>query len=513
MDGAGRVPAWLREDLQDARPLIPKDMFIVIPSRLSVGEPFAIKVKLRGEVREIPCAGAWNTKKPRLRGPFNRNVQRGIRFMDDCLPEWRGALRVVGGGALDGPERIVFDGVSQGAFPGDTRPIGRFGGFRWTEPGFRFLRLIEPESGLEALSNPASVTPGPPAERLYWGDPHWQTFFSDGVRCPEELYAFARDEGFLDFGAVADHMEAVTDRQWDYFQAVANDFNEPGRFATLVGQEWTNHDQASGAPGHRNIYYRGDGGPVLRSDDPACNTLEKLWRRLDALEGIEALAVPHHSANAVMGVDWSQGWNPRYERAVEVYSVWGSSERPAGAGNPRPIHPANLGGERAGRHVVDALKRGYRLGFVGGGDIHDGRPGDDLHEAAYPARAYPIHPQGFAAAFAPRLTREDIFDAIAGRRTYAATKSRIYLDVTPAAADRLRIRAASEEGIAEVALVRNGEDAARFGPDEDPRIVQTEAAPEPLGPEEFCYVRVLTEGGEMAWSSPLWRDDMAGGRH
>jgi hypothetical protein len=36
---------------------------------------------------------------------------------------------------------------------------------------------------------------------------------------------------------------------------VTNDFNEPGRFATLIGQEWTHHNPARGAPGHRNIYY------------------------------------------------------------------------------------------------------------------------------------------------------------------------------------------------------------------------------------------------------------------
>ena len=53
-------------------------------------------------------------------------------------------------------------------------------------------------------------------------------------------------------------MEAVTERQWEYFQAVTNDYNEPGRFVTLIGQEWTNHK-----PGHRNIYFRGAGGSGL----------------------------------------------------------------------------------------------------------------------------------------------------------------------------------------------------------------------------------------------------------
>jgi len=229
-------------------------MLIVIPSRLAVGEPFSVKVKLRSEVREIPCERGYDTVKPRLRSPFNRNVMRRIQFMDDCPPEHAGAL-LAEGPSLQGPRKLVFDGKEQGVFPGDTRPIKAFDGFRWTQPGVHFLRVTEPESGLTVLSNPVCVSESLPAERIVWGDPHWQTFFSDGIRCPEELYAFARDEAFLDFGAITDHMEGVTDRQWDYFQSVTNDYDEPGRFVTLQGQEWTNHDPANGAPGHRNVYY------------------------------------------------------------------------------------------------------------------------------------------------------------------------------------------------------------------------------------------------------------------
>ncbi len=342
----------------------PTGMLCVVPSRLGVGERFAVKVKVLGALRTLPPQGRWNTRKPALFGPFNLNVERDLPYLDNCLPAWQGTLRVDGAAALDGPETISFDGEAQGAFPGDTRPIGVFEGFRWTRPGFHFLRLIDTASGIEVWANPVYVTETIPTMRIFWGDPHWQTYFSDGIRCPEELYAFARDEAFLDFGAITDHMEAVTDRQWEYFTAVTNDFNEPGRFSTLVGQEWTNS-----ATGHRNIYMRGDVAPLLRSTSPDCNTLKKLWAKL---EGLEAIAIPHHSANVIMGVDWSLGWNPRYETAVEMYSVWGNSERPAEAGNPRPIH--HCGGEMVGRHVRDALACGYHLGFVGGGDIHDGRP-------------------------------------------------------------------------------------------------------------------------------------------
>ncbi|MHB9106390.1 MAG: DUF3604 domain-containing protein [Armatimonadota bacterium] len=475
--------------------MTPTGMQCVVPSRLGVGETFSVKVRVLGEIRTLEPHGAWNTWKPRLHGPFNLNVQRNIPYQDNCLPAWTGALRVDGGAALAGPERIVFDGERQGVFPGDTRPIGVFDGFCWTRPGLHFLRLIDEASDVEAWANAVYVTEEAPAERIFWGDPHWQTYFSDGVRCPEELYAFARDEAFLDFGAITDHMEAVTDRQWDYFTAVTNDFNEAGRFATLVGQEWTKHN-----PGHRNVYVRGDAAPPLRCTDPDCDTLEKLWTKI---AGLDAIAIPHHSANVIMGVDWSQGWNPQYETAVEIYSVWGSSERHADDGNTRPIHHCN--GEMRGRHVIDALNAGFRFGFVGGGDIHDGRPGDYLlrHIPQY-AEA---HPQGFTAALAPALTRDGVYDAMRTRRTYATTQRRIYLE-TSVAGSRLSVRAASEDGIAEVVVIRNGVDAAALLPEADPRIVEAAVPLDDLAPDEYCYLRVVTRTGDMAWSSPVWGDEV-----
>jgi len=480
----------------------PTSLHVVIPSRIGVGESFAVKARVLGPVRSILCKGGWNTLKPALYGPFNRNVKRGIQYLDNCLPEWSGTLSVEGEEGLEGPDALSFDGSDQGVFPGDTRPIKVFEGFRWTSPGFHFLKLREPSTGAEFLSNPVDVTSEPPDLRLYWGDPHWQTFFSDGIRCPEELYAFARDEAFLDFGALADHVEALTDRQWEYFVDVTNDYNELGRFATLVGLEWTNH-----APGHRNVYYRGDYGPVLRSRDPKCDTLEKLWA---ALEGLDAIAIPHHTSNVKMGCDWSLGWNPKYEKAVEIYSIWGNSECPAEHGNPRPIR--HVGGEEKGHHVIDALRKGFRFGFVGGGDIHDGRPGDCLAIHQPELEIYKsLYTQGLTAALAPDLTRDAVYDAIRDHRTYATTNSRIYLDVSlgkQAAAPCLNVKAASEDGIQEAVLVRNGEAAATAEPTSDRRIVETRFEAGISRPEEFCYVRLHTDAGNMAWSSPVWGDEI-----
>lgn len=480
----------------------PKDIFCIISSTLGVGEEFHLSIKVLGDIRVIESSSfSWSPRMPKLAGPFNRCTARKIQYIDNVLPSWTGKLEVDGGTALDGPKEVVFDGTSQGVFTGDTRPIRSFGGFRWKKSGFQFIKLIEPVSGVTVYSNPVYVSEKIPSTRIVWGDPHWQTFFSDGIRSPEELYAFARDEAFLDFGAISDHMEAISERQWDYFKAVTNDYNEPGRFATLLGQEWTNHKF-----GHRNVYYRGDNGPAVRSNDSDCNTLEKLWKKLDSHPELDTIAIPHHSANTVMGVDWSQGWNPKYEKAVEMYSCWGSSECHKDDGNIRPIRAS--GGEVRGRHVRDALNLGYKMGFVGAGDIHDGRPGDSLSEFQPEVELYKdLYPQGLTAALAPSLSRENVFDAIKNHSTYATTHRRIFLDVrksVQAGKLQLEIKAASEDGIKDVKVIFNGNEIETLKPDDDSRIIIRQVCIDKPSGSDYCYVRVRTVSGDMAWSSPFF---------
>ena len=318
---------------------------VVAPSYIGVNEAFSLRIKVLTD----PYSTGWAcyNQIPRLRGPFNLSP-RGIAYMDNVPPEWHGHLKIDAEG-YSGKRELTFDG-KQGAFPGDKRPIASIEGCRFANPGVKFVTVRDEESGVSATSNPIVVTPDPPDERIFWGDLHSQTVFSDGLRCPEELHLFARDEAFLDVFAVSDHSEFITDDQWDYFSAVANRFNHDRQFVTFVGQEWT-----SGAFGHRNIYYPGNSGPILRCTDAVDGKLEQVYR---VAREYGALVIPHHSANVTMGVDWSLGHDADVERLCEVYSIWGNSERPASAGNPYPIR--TLGGEKDGQHVLDALKVVYR---------------------------------------------------------------------------------------------------------------------------------------------------------
>jgi len=474
---------------------------IVAPSTVTVGEEFEVGVKVLTDPYYV--GGGCFHGIPSVISRFNENA-RGIRYMDNVPPAFDGTLKVEGDAGYEGPAVLSFREGS-GPYPGDTRPIRRVGPIVFSDPGTKYIRLVHPQSGTEGVSNPVKVSETSPSQRLYWGDIHSQTFFSDGLRCPEELYAFAREEAFLDVFAVSDHSESLSNRQWDYFAAVANDCNLPGRFVTLVGLEWT-----SGQWGHRNVYYPGDCGPCLRANDPVYGELPNLY---DAAVKHGALVIPHHSANAQMGVDWSLGHNEQVERLVEIHSVWGTSERPAEAGNPRPI--LNHGGEVAGRHVVDALNLGRRYGFVGGGDIHDGRPGDDLHRLQNrPSQYRNLYRQGIMGIWAAELTREAVFDALWNRRVFATTNVRLPLRFSIAGnpmGSRFRsnggelsvsVEAASEVPIARIELVADGKDAQTVEPNVREVAWQTKI-PNPR--HDGCYyVRVTRQDGQMGWSSPIW---------
>ncbi|MDK1031686.1 MAG: DUF3604 domain-containing protein, partial [Planctomycetia bacterium] len=166
--------------------------------------------------------------------------------------------------------------------------------------------------------------------------------------------------------------------------------------------------------------------------------------------------------------------------------------------------------------VVDALALGRRFGFIGGGDIHDGRPGDELHNLQpEPADYRLLHRQGIMAVRAKELTREAVFDALWNRRVYATTNCRIYLEFDVCGAPMgseiqakgrrpIRVYAASEVPISRIEIVRSGADWQSVAPKQTEVLFETEDA-RADGPAWY-YARVTRSDGQMAWSSPVWVD-------
>jgi len=262
---------------------------------------------------------------------------------------------------------------------------------------------------------------------------------------------------------------------------------------TLLGFEWTNW-----VYGHRHVLYFGDDGPVIDSVAAASDTPAELWA---ALDGISALTIAHHPAGGPIATDWEIAPDPRFEPVTEVVSIHGSSEA---SDSPGVIHEPV-----AGHFVRDALGRGYRLGFVGSGDSHDGHPGAFRRDAAE---------GGLAAILSEDRTRDGVLRALRERRVYATNGARIVLrtalggtamgGVFPLAEgerknESLFVHVIGAAPLERLELVRSG--AVVDGLDLEGRLDATlQSEVEDLAPGEYVYVRVVQRDGGAAWSSPIF---------
>jgi hypothetical protein len=335
--------------------------------------------------------------------------------------------------------------------------------------------------------------------KTLWGDLHGHSGLSDGTGTPEDYYRYARDIAALDVAALTDHDHwgmrplAETPGLWQEIREQTAAFHEPGRFVTLLGYEWT-----SWLHGHRHVLYFGDRGDVLSSVDPDYESPLQLW---DALRGQPALTIAHHTAGGPIATNWEIPPDPELEPVTEVASVHGSSEAPD---SPRVIYqPVE------GHFARDALDRGYRLGFVGSGDSHDGHPG--LSHLASPSG-------GLVAILAAERTREGVLAALRARRTYATNGPRIVLHATldgapmgsaPAADSDgrrlLEVLTVAPEALDRIDLIRSGAVVRTF-PGTGSREMRLSEPVDGLGPGEYLYVRVVQTDGGAAWSSPFFID-------
>jgi len=362
---------------------------------------------------------------------------------------------------------------------------------RLDPPGVTTPGTSEP---LAAESNPIEVDARLP--RILWGDIHGHSSFSDGTGLPEDYLDYARDVAGLDLVALTDHDHwglPFLDQDPDLWQRIVGEtraHHQPERFVTLLGYEWT-----SWIYGHRHVLYFDDTGPLLSSIDTRYEHPEELWR---GLEGRDAITMAHHSAGGPIATDWSIAPDPRFELVTEVVSVHGSSEA---ADSPSLIYRPV-----AGNFVRDALDRGYRFGFVGSGDSHDGHPG--LSQLASPSG-------GLAAIMSETLTREGVLEALRARRAYATNGARIILRVrleralmgaTVAAGSggTLAVRVTGTAPITALELVRSGSVVERTTPNE--RAAAWDVPLSPLAAGEYVYVRVIQSDGGLAWSSPIFAE-------
>jgi hypothetical protein len=351
------------------------------------------------------------------------------------------------------------------------------------------------ESGLAAESNPLIVREAIP--RVLWGDLHGHSQLSDGTGTPADYFAYARDVAALDVIALTDHdhwgMRFLDGNPglWRTIEDAALRFDEPGRFVALVGFEWT-----SWLHGHRHVLYFEGEAEVLSSLDPRYEDPALLWK---ALEGRSAITIAHHSAGGPVSTNWEFAPPPELEPVTEVVSVHGSSEASDAPGKIYAAVPGNF--------VRDALGRGFRFGFIGSGDSHDGHPG--LAHLASPSG-------GLSAIFSEETTRAGVLRALKERRTYATNGPRIWLRTwldenemgtliapSEAPAQELRFVVAAPAPVERVDVIRSGEIVSVVPGSGRRELSETLSIPS-LRAGDYLYVRVVQEDGGAAWSSPVY---------
>jgi hypothetical protein len=282
--------------------------------------------------------------------------------------------------------------------------------------------------------------------------------------------------------------EKAVRNAWQAYTALADRYNEPGRFTALIGFEWT---AIGGDNLHRNVIFRGDASVANRTlpySQFDSKNPENLWKHLAAFEkatGAEVLAIPHNgnlSNGRMFTVETFDGkpltkdlatLRARFEPLIEATQIKGDGEsHPFLSPNDEFAgyevwDRSNLNGTELKKpemlqweYARSALKTGlqlerklginpYKFGMVGSTDSHTSlstaeednffgkhsgvEPGPHRWEHVVIAAPDPKlnvmgwqqAASGYAAVWATENTREAIFDAMKRKETYATTGSRM----------------------------------------------------------------------------------------
>lgn len=266
---------------------------------------------------------------------------------------------------------------------------------------------------------------------------------------------------------------------------IAERYNKPGRFTTLLGYEWTSMVQGDNL--HRVVVYRdnpdraGQLLPLSALDSPDPEDLWDFLAGYEAETGGQAIAIPHNGnvSNGVMFADTRLDGGPltpdyaekrqKWEPLYEVTQVKGDAEAHPflspedefadfetwDQGNLRMDEkkPEMLAAE----YARPALKRGlkyqvelgvnpFKFGLIGSTDTHtslstaddnnffgkfvDSEPGTTRTSSTLGNRLWDnwrLSASGYTAVWAQENSRTAIFDALRRKEVYATTGPRIMM--------------------------------------------------------------------------------------
>lgn len=359
---------------------------------------------------------------------------------------------------------------------------------------------------------------------MYWGTFRGEFELYDCGENAENALRYARDDKSYQFyGSSPFEAEEETPNEiWKHVGNQVAEFNEDERFITFQGLQW-NGDV--GSEGLRTIVFLRDNKSILRKKDSKSNNLKKIYRSHTPKD---FFSIPAFTMGK--GVQYNfDDFTPEYEKVVEIYNAWGSSECTAKEGNLKPIVSKSKDGyvEAAEGSIRAALEKNCRFGFVAGG--YDDR---GIFSHLYETDQVQYTP-GLTAILSTGHTRDQLSAALARRSCFATTGPRMIVGIQiakmPMGSElstkekpglsynrHIEITAVGTEKLTQVEIIRNGKvihtvhgesNQHIFTYDDSDPIheVVFKSSKEGL-PFVYYYIRAQQADGHVAWSSPIWID-------
>ncbi|HAU24007.1 MAG TPA: hypothetical protein DCX09_04935 [Gammaproteobacteria bacterium] len=254
--------------------------------------------------------------------------------------------------------------------------------------GPHWISIRSLDGTVSGVGNPILVEENPEF-RIYWGDTHGHSGYSEGIGTVDQFMRFARDDARLDYVTHSEHDIWLDAGEWEIIRNATAEYDDPGKFIPFLGWEWTRHARFGG---HHNVLFRdvGEQVPVSGLQFPVLSSLyAELHERFDPA-GIVVIPHAHNPGDARQS-------DPQLEPLIEVMSDHGSFQW----------------------FMQDYLSHGHEVGVVAASDDHLSRPGYSA-----PTRDSLAQRGGLGAVMAPLRSRDAIFDGMKAKRTYATTGDR-----------------------------------------------------------------------------------------
>ena len=282
----------------------------------------------------------------------------------------------------------------------------RIDSLKLTETGIWHIEINKDKS-LLGRSNPIYITSGNNNKKIYWGELHGHTKFSDGYGSAIKYLQHAKNNAFLDFAFITDHdveLDApdFTVKQMYETNKKAVKRISDNRFISGWSWEWSPNRTTTTSKypyGDHNVYFLCDKTNIFPSGELHSQTLPQLYDQLKNHKQKEKIHIIPHVGGAITNWEYH---SPYFEKLAEIYSVHGSFE--------------NFG--------QIALDKGYHVGFVAASDSHSGQIGGFSPGVS----ANHFVNGGLTAIITNNLSDGSLSSAMKKRMVYATTGKRIFVD-------------------------------------------------------------------------------------